>query len=202
MQRDPWGRPLWTARTQPPRGRLGLVPTPRPPSGLSASPLARDVEPDDSIDEIPSPTSSQPPARPLDDERADLRRKSAELEAMKRRVEREALRAEEATRGELVVALIPVLDNLDRTLDAGSSDAALLAGVELVRSQLEHVLHKHGLVRISAVGERFDPTQHEAVATVTVDDPARDGRVIDVLSRGYRMRGRVLVPARVRVGKR
>ena len=116
-------------------------------------------------------------------------------------VEREALRAEEATRAELVSELIPVLDNLDRTLDAGSSDAALLDGVELVRSQLERVLRSHGLVRIDAIGERFDPSQHEAVATAPVDDPAKDGVVIDALSRGYCMRGRVLVPARVRVGK-
>ena len=197
MQRDPWGRPLWAARTQPARSRLGLVPAPRP------SPLAREVETAEPVDTtVPAISpATEGPVVSLGDERADLRRRSAELEAVKRRVEREALRAEEATRAELVSQLIPVLDNLDRTLDAGSSDAALLSGVELVRTQLEQVLRSHGLVRIDAVGKPFDPSQHEAVATAPVVDPAKDGVVIEALSRGYCMRGRVLAPARVRVGK-
>lgn len=141
-----------------------------------------------------------PPA-PSADGRAELRLALADLEAAKLRLERDARRAEEATRGHLVGELIPVLDNLDRTIAAGSSDAALLQGVVLVRAQLERVLITYGLERITALGARFDPAQHEAVAAPWVDDPAEDGVVVDALSRGYRFGGRVLVPVRVRVGK-
>ena len=167
---------------------------------MPPSPLAAEVEPVPPVEV--APPASRPPRMPsLDDEQRDLRRATTELEAVKRRVERDALRARDDSRGELVRELIPVLDNLDRTLGVGSTDVALLSGVELVRAQLERVLGSYGLERIDAVGTRFNPAEHEAVATAPVDDPARNGVVVDAFSRGYRLGGRVLVPARVRVGK-
>jgi molecular chaperone GrpE len=135
------------------------------------------------------------------EERAEVRRALADLDAAKLRLERDARRAEEATRGKLISELLPVLDNLDRTLERGSSDAALLRGVTLIRAQLERVLGTYGLERIDAVGVPFDPALHDAVATMRVSDPAADGLVTEALTRGYRFGGRVLVPARVRVGK-
>lgn len=99
------------------------------------------------------------------------------------------------------MALVPVLDNLDRALATASADKALVLGVEMVRAQFEAVLAGYGLVPIVAVGARFDPTQHEAVAIFAVTRHDQDGVVHDVLSRGYRFDGRVLVPARVRVGR-
>ena len=135
------------------------------------------------------------------DARVELRRALEDLEAAKLRIERDARRAEEATRGRLVSELIPVLDDLDRTIAAGSGDAALLQGVSLVRGRLESVLGSYGLERLDALGARFNPAEHEAVAVAWVDNPAEDGVVTEVLSRGYRFGARVLVPVRVRVGK-
>jgi molecular chaperone GrpE (heat shock protein) len=138
-------------------------------------------------------------ARSVD--RADLRRALADLEAAKERVAREGKRAEEAARLKLIGELVPVLDNLDRSIASGSTDAALLHGVELVRQGLERVLAGYGLERIAALNERFDPAVHEAIAVAPVTDPALHGLITDEVSRGYRIGDKVQRPARVRVGQ-
>lgn len=173
MQRDPSGRPRTHEHEGPP------APT---------TPRAVEVERAPAVDEGM-------------DGRLELRRAAEDLQATRVRIERDAQRAEMATRARLVGELLPVLDNLDRTIEAGSVDATMLQGVKLVRAQLERVLGNYGLERIAAVGAGFDPRHHDAVAVAQVHDPSADGVVIEELSRGYRMAGLVLVPARVRVGK-
>jgi molecular chaperone GrpE len=126
------------------------------------------------------------------------------LEATEARLERNARREAEETRGKLVQELLPVLDNLDRTIRAaqgGRNDPALLEGVRVVRQQLEGVLRGYGVERIEAIGQRFDPAVHEAIGMIAVDDPQRHGAVVHQAEPGYRMSGRLLRPARVSVGK-
>jgi molecular chaperone GrpE (heat shock protein) len=126
------------------------------------------------------------------------------LEATEARLERNARREAEETRGKLVQELLPVLDNLDRTIraaHAGRSDPALLEGVRMVRQQLDSVLRGYGVERIDALGQRFDPAIHEAIGMIAVDDPQRHGAVVQQAEPGYRMAGRLLRPAKVSVGK-
>lgn len=136
-------------------------------------------------------------------ERSAALRALRNLEATEARLERNARREAEETRGKLVQELLPVLDNLDRTIRAahGRSDPALLEGVRMVRQQLEGVLRGYGVERIEALGQRFDPAVHEAVGMIAVDDPQRHGAVVHQAEPGYRMSGRLLRPARVSVGK-
>lgn len=136
-------------------------------------------------------------------ERSAALRALRSLEATEARLERNARREAEETRGKLVQELLPVLDNLDRTIRAvhGRSDPALLEGVRLVRQQLEGVLRSYGVERIEALGQRFDPAVHEAIGMIPVDDPQRHGAVVHQAEPGYRMSGRLLRPARVSVGK-
>jgi molecular chaperone GrpE len=124
-----------------------------------------------------------------------------ELEAARARAVREGERAAQAARAELVGRLLPVLDGLDRSLAAGATTNGLLDGVKLVRAQLAQVLSDFGVERIDAVGQLFDPQQHEAVDVVAVDSPTEHHRVADEWEAGYRHAGRVLRPAKVRVGK-
>ena len=76
-----------------------------------------------------------------------------------------------------------------------------MEGVRLVREQLAQVLSDFGVERIDAVGQSFDPKEHEAVDIVAVDTPSEHRRVVEQWEAGYRYAGRVLRPARVRVGK-
>jgi molecular chaperone GrpE len=142
----------------------------------------------------PSPRAADPTVRAaLDD-----------LAAREARVERNAQRIYDETRGKLVSELLPIADNLDRTLAAspassGSSTDAIVEGVRMVRAQLEQLLARHGVERVDALGEPFDPALHHAVA-LRETGPDEAGRVVDQCEAGYRFGGKVLRPAKVVVG--
>lgn len=137
-------------------------------------------------------------------DRAALSRALRDLESAKSRVERDAKAATQEMQRDLVLRLLPVLDNLDRTIKAAeeSGDApSVVEGIYLVRSQMESVLRGYGVERIDAVNKRFDPKFHEAISTLPVVDPAVNGLVLDQLEPGYRFGETLLRPARVVVAK-
>jgi molecular chaperone GrpE (heat shock protein) len=126
------------------------------------------------------------------------------LEATEARLARNARRELDDARGKLVQELLPVLDNLDRTIraaHAARSEPGLLEGVRLVRHQLEAVLRGYGVERIEALDQRFDPNLHEAIGVAAVADPRRHGVVVQQAEPGYRLGDRLLRPAKVSVGK-
>ncbi len=127
-----------------------------------------------------------------------------DLEAAKQRVVRDAKAVSDDMKKQLVEKLLPVLDNLDRTLTAAvaaGDSPAMVEGVQLVRSQLEGVLCGYGLVRIDALDRDFDPAIHEAVATTHVPSLALHDTVVDQIAPGYRLNGALLRPAKVIVGR-
>ncbi|HEV7554829.1 MAG TPA: nucleotide exchange factor GrpE [Kofleriaceae bacterium] len=133
-----------------------------------------------------------------------MRRALNELEAAKARVERDAQQVTDQMRAKLVVELLPLLDDLDRTVHAAelAGDAPMiLSGVQQVRAELQAVLARHGVERVDAKYLPFDPSQHEAVSVVAVSHPAAHGVVIDQIQPGYRFGDRLLRPARVVVGR-
>lgn len=162
----------------------------RPADALEKVTAPRDPGPAPPCPAKPPPASPPPPLDP-------------ELHAIQARLEREAQRRAESERRALLTQLLPVLDNLDRSVAAAASspDQALLQGVRMVRDQLASVLADLGATRIACVGQPFDPTYHEAVAVTEVDDPDLDGKVVDEWEAGYRIGDRLLRPARVRVGR-
>lgn len=139
-----------------------------------------------------------------ENERAAALRALRNLEATEARIERNAKRETEEAKGKLVTELLPVLDNLDRTIDAAAQhggDAAMLEGVRMVRAQLDSVLAKYGVETIDATGKRFDPSLHEAIGLQPVADPLANGVVMVQHQPGYQFGGRLLRPAKVLVGK-
>jgi molecular chaperone GrpE (heat shock protein) len=151
---------------------------------------------DDDVDLAPAPAPEP--------DRATMTRALRELEAAKARVERDAKRAQDEMREKLVLQLLPVLDNLDRTIMVAQQNRetpSVVEGVRLVRRQIAGVLEGYGMQRIEARGTRFDPAMHEAVSMVAVDDPRHDRMVIDQLEPGYVMGERLLRPAKVIVGR-
>lgn len=127
-----------------------------------------------------------------------------ELEAVKQRVTRDARAAADDMKKQLVEKLLPVLDNLDRTIaaaDAAGDAAAVIEGVRMVRSQLESVLRGYGVERIDAQDRDFDPAVHEAITTTRVPTIALHDTVIDQIAPGYTFNGALLRPAKVVVGR-
>ena len=97
-----------------------------------------------------------------------------------------------------IKTILPVCDNLERALDAGSEDEALLGGVRLVQKQLLEALEKRGVQVIDRVGEPFDPKWEDAVVQGTPDE-GEPGTVAQVMLKGYRMGDTVLRHAMVKV---
>jgi molecular chaperone GrpE len=132
------------------------------------------------------------------DEYLDLaRRAQADFENYRKRAAKEAAAAGERARSGLVRELLPVVDNLERALaSAGAGEQHLAEGVRLVHSELVAVLERNGVQQFDPAGERFDPTEHEALST-REQPGAESGLVLDVVEKGYRSNGAVLRPARV-----
>ncbi len=177
--REPWGAD--------PHRPSREAPAPAPPAP-PPRPVAAPVSPPPAREDAPAPEKEQ------------LRSALRDLEATTARVQKNAARIYDETRAKLIGDLLPVLDNLDRTIDAGqTTPSALLEGVAMVRAQMEQVLVGYGVEPIDAEGARFDPKVHEAIATAPAG-AERVGQVVQQVSRGYRFAGRVLRPAKVIVG--
>ena len=150
------------------------------------------------------------------------RRARADFENYRKRAAREAQDAERRGKAALARELVPALDNLERALraagidpDAEASDGdaaeapseevsaheALARGVALVYRELRAALTRRGVESYDPTGERFDPTQHEALSVGPRCEDVDPGVVIETLDKGYRLDGQVLRAARVVVSE-
>jgi len=132
--------------------------------------------------------------------RAELKRETDELRQRLARTADEKVTREKAS---FIASLLPVIDNLRRAVEAaegGGSQEALLDGLHGTISGFESIIAKAGVEPFEAAGQPFDPEIHEAVDTVEVE-PEREGMVTAQYSRGYRLGGQLLRPARVQVGR-
>src|SRR5918912_3046046 len=123
-------------------------------------------------------------------------RLAADFENYKKRARQEQLEAIQFGSRELVLKLLPVVDDFHRVLDHApeGADPNWLKGLELAIQKLEEVLALQGVTPIEAVGEPFDPAFHEAIGLEESEDHPED-TVITELRRGYRLHDRVLRPA-------
>ena len=137
--------------------------------------------------------------RQLADKQDRLLRAVAEVDNVKRRTQRERDEYVRYANEGLVRDLLPILDNLDRALEAGRATpeaAKVVEGVGLIQRELLRVLERVGVTRYSAVGERFDPNRHEATGRVVSGSQPPD-TVVAEMTPGYLLNGRVVRPARV-----
>ena len=152
-----------------------------------------------------------PAEETLRQEASDLRdrllRTAAEFDNFRKRTERERRDLAEYAAADLVRDLLPVIDDLERAVDASSEATttdpqfvALRDGVGLVRRQFLDALQRRGVEPIDTVGHPFDPSWHEALAT----EPAQgrpDGEITAEIRRGYRIGQRLLRAALVKVAQ-
>lgn len=132
------------------------------------------------------------------------RRLKSETDKTRHRIEKSQKLNLEKSKNEFIGQFVDVLDNLDRAIDSIENNFdsdSVLQGIILLRSRLVSLLRQEGLEKIFVGGQPFDPTHSEAAAIEPVDDEAQDNIVLSELQRGYMMRGALLRPARVVVGR-
>ena len=134
--------------------------------------------------------------RERDEYLSDLKRVAAEFDNFRKRAARDHESLVSRAHERLVKELLPVLDDLERALEAAEQheEAKLEDGVRLVHRELRGTLEKEGLVEIETDGG-FDPHVHEALLTQPSEQD--DGAILEVIQKGYRLGDRVLRPARV-----
>ncbi len=158
---------------------------------------------DDVAAEGNDPEATQAPAGELVVERDQFRdlllRKTAEFDNFRKRVERERSVVAQRAAEDLLLALLPLVDDLERALgvpaDTPDGDS-FRAGVVLIHRQMLELLRKRDVTPIEAVGEPFDPNVHQAVAQEPSDEHP-EGAVSNELRRGYRLGDRLLRAAMV-----
>jgi molecular chaperone GrpE len=139
---------------------------------------------------------------------AQLRRAVADLQNFRKRQMREFEELRKRTLEGLIAELLPVLDNFHLALqahdaqnDEEGNSHTMIEGLRMVQTLLQAALERHGMSEIPAADQAFDPTRHEAVGVVPRDD-LEEGRVADVVQRGYQIGDKIIRPARVMVAGR
>ena len=163
-------------------------------------------QPLDPQQETAAPAESSDGADALQKERDDLYdrllRKTAEFDNFRKRIERDRKDMIERAAEEVLADLLSIVDDFDRALaaDAPPEAQAYKSGLELIQRQLAELLKKRGVTPVEALGADFDPHLHQAVAYEEVPG-AREGEVVGVMAKGYRLGDRLLRPALVKVAK-
>jgi molecular chaperone GrpE len=131
----------------------------------------------------------------------------AEADEMRQRMQRTFDQRLEVSRGDVVASVLDTLDNLQRAImateqstDQGAAFDSLRDGIKATAEMLEATLTKMGLETVVSEGETFNPEVHEAVE-IAATDADQDNKVLAELQRGYTFNGRLLRPARVKVGR-
>lgn len=129
-------------------------------------------------------------------------RERAELENFKKRMQREKIEALRFASEPLIREMLPVIDNLERAVEHGEGNGqSVIEGVQMVIKALLDVLERHGVKRVEALGRRFDPTHHQALAQVETAEH-EPNQVIEQHHTGYLLHDRLLRPALVTVSAR
>ena len=135
----------------------------------------------------------------VDDSKLLAQRIKADFANYKRRVEQERERQVKCANKELILKLLPVLDDFNYALDSVPRDVAdddWFNGVNLIKDKLMSILEQEGVAKIDVDGKPFDPHQHEAIFC---DDDAEDEqcKVKEVIKDGYKLGGEIIRPAQV-----
>ncbi len=144
---------------------------------------------------------TEPSAEAEPDYKDQWIRSVAELDNVRKRARRDAAQSEQRGVARLARELLPALDNLDRAIKAAeahpeSSNSDLIGGIQLVQQELLAAFSRAGIIRDAALGEQFNPHQHEAVAQQPAEGQAA-GTVIEVYEHGYLLGDEVLRAAKV-----
>ena len=129
-------------------------------------------------------------------------RAKAETENTRRRAQEDIAKAHKYAIDSFAEALVPVMDSLEKALEAEVADPATLRdGAAITLRQLQSAFEKNRLVAIDPKGQKFDPHRHQAISTVPAPDGVAPNHVVTVLQKGWLIADRVLRPALVTVAR-
>jgi molecular chaperone GrpE len=127
----------------------------------------------------------------------------AEFDNFRRRTAKEREEARKTEGKDVIVALLPVLDDFDRaikSMDNLTDVAAVKEGVALIQNKLKNVLSQKGLKEMQSIGTAFDPEIHEAITNIPAPSDELKGKVVDEMEKGYYLNDKVARFAKVIVG--
>ncbi|QHS57633.1 nucleotide exchange factor GrpE [Mucilaginibacter sp. 14171R-50] len=127
----------------------------------------------------------------------------AEFDNFRRRTIKEREEARKTEGKDVIVALLPVLDDFERALrsmDNATDVVSVKEGVALIQHKLKNILSQKGLKEMQSVGATFDPDLHEAITSIPAPTDDMKGKVVDEMEKGYELNERVVRFAKVVVG--
>jgi Molecular chaperone GrpE (heat shock protein) len=128
----------------------------------------------------------------------------AEFDNFKKRTYREKAELQQTAAKEVIVRLLEVLDDAERAekqMETTTEIEAIKEGTLLVFNKLRHILSQRGLKALDSIGEEFDVEKHEAITEIPATTPDMEGKVVDVLEKGYLLNDKLIRHAKVVVGK-
>lgn len=126
----------------------------------------------------------------------------SEFDNYKKRNAKERMELIKNAGGDVIVSLLPVLDDFDRairSLDTATEINSVKEGVQLIHSKLNNLLNNKGLKPMDAKGKDFDPDLHEAITNVPTEDESQKGKIMDEVEKGYYLNDKVIRHAKVLV---
>ena len=127
-------------------------------------------------------------------------RTQAEFVNYKNRIQRDREMDYASMKGDIIKKMLPVLDDLERSLAHRPEGDSWADGMELIARKFQGVLDAEGVKRIEAAGQEFDPNFHEAISSEPSEE-VESGHIIEVVQNGYMLGERVIRPAMVRVAQ-
>lgn len=189
----------------------GEDPNPAPPAGDASTkdaPGSQAVPPADDAEQIETDLDAllEDTQRERDEYLDLAKRTKADFENFRKRMAADVAAASARGKAELIRDVVPVLDDLERAIQAagldpeGDSEDGLSHGVLLVFRSLRDALNRSGVEAVDPTGEKFDPNVHEALSTQPADG-VESGVVIETMQKGYRLDEQLIRPARVVVSE-
>ncbi len=127
----------------------------------------------------------------IEDKDDRIKRLMAEFENFKKRSDKERTGLYNSVMGDVIISLLPILDNLEKAAKTETKDEQYKNGIEMVVKQFKDVLKNNGVTEIETVGKKFDPSLHEAVSLVQ-DDKLGEKEIKEEFRKGYMLGDRVL----------
>lgn len=155
---------------------------------------------EETTEQVESLSGDKDGAKALEVERDKYLRLQAEFMNYKKRVEKEKSEIYKNASAKLIADLLPVLDDFDRALAHAGDANTFMDGMKLIVRRFEDCLKKEGLEVIETVNSEFDPNFHHAVM-MEETDVVESGKIFEEVQKGYKVNGRVIRPAMVKVAK-